>query len=152
ILQQPEVIQLWTGKEGRSPDETDVETLFMEFGGLQIEILGQYSDVIPGVAQVSEELRGLGLRVGSTTGYTRPMLDRLVAPAAAQGYRPDIALCPDDVGGGRPQPWMCLTIALHFELSCVAASVKVGDTVSDIQEGLNAGMWTVGVSDTGNEF
>jgi phosphonoacetaldehyde hydrolase len=30
------------------------------------------------------------------------------------------------------------------------AIVKVGDTVSDIEEGLNAGTWTVGVSATGN--
>jgi phosphonoacetaldehyde hydrolase len=79
------------------------------------------------------------------------MLDLLVARAAAAGYRPDAALCPDDAGGGRPLPWMCLKIALLFSLSCVAAAVKVGDTVSDIQEGLNAGMWTVGVSATGNE-
>ena len=33
----------------------------------------------------------------------------------------------------------------------MAADVKVGDTVSDILEGLNAGMWSVGVSGTGNE-
>jgi phosphonoacetaldehyde hydrolase len=80
------------------------------------------------------------------------MLDLLVEKAAAQGYRPEISLCPDDVGGGRPHPWMCLRIALHFRLSSVAAAVKVGDTVSDIQEGLNAGMWTVGVAETGNEI
>jgi phosphonoacetaldehyde hydrolase len=79
------------------------------------------------------------------------MLDVLVAQAAASGYKPDAAFCPDDAGGGRPLPWMCLKIALLFRLSCTAAAVKVGDTVSDIQEGLNAGMWTVGVASTGNE-
>jgi len=30
--------------------------------------------------------------------------------------------------------------------------VKIGDTVTDIQEGLNAGMWTVGLTQTGNEL
>jgi phosphonoacetaldehyde hydrolase len=30
------------------------------------------------------------------------------------------------------------------------AMVKVGDTLPDIEEGLNAGMWTVGISLTGN--
>jgi len=29
--------------------------------------------------------------------------------------------------------------------------VKIGDTPSDIEEGLNAGMWTIGVTRTGNE-
>jgi phosphonoacetaldehyde hydrolase len=79
------------------------------------------------------------------------MLDLLVARARQQGYQPDVSLCPDDVGGGRPHPWMCLRIALDFRLSSTAAAIKVGDTVSDIQEGLNAGMWTAGVAATGNE-
>ena len=46
---------------------------------------------------------------------------------------------------------MCLRIAIEFRLSATAAAVKIGDTVSDIEEGLNAGMWTVGVAVTGNE-
>jgi len=28
--------------------------------------------------------------------------------------------------------------------------IKIGDTVSDIAEGLNAGMWTIGLARTGN--
>src|SRR5262249_14379029 len=116
-----------------------------------MEILEQHSALIPGAADITELLRSDGIKVGSTTGYTRPMLDVLVARAASAGYRPDAALCPDDVEGGRPLPWMCLRLALLFRLSCMAAAVKVGDTVSDVEEGLNAGMWTVGVSTTGNE-
>jgi len=116
-----------------------------------MQILDEHSRLIDGVASLAESLRGLGLKLGSTTGYTRPMLDFLLAQAGEQGYRPDLSLCPDDVGGGRPHPWMCLRLALDFHLSSAAAAVKVGDTVSDIQEGLNAGMWSVGVTATGNE-
>ena len=32
------------------------------------------------------------------------------------------------------------------------AFVKVGDTLPDIDEGLNAGMWTIGLAKTGNEM
>jgi phosphonoacetaldehyde hydrolase len=46
---------------------------------------------------------------------------------------------------------MCLRIALEFRLSSVACAVKVGDTASDIEEARNAGMWAVGVVNTGNE-
>jgi len=151
ILQQPRVKGLWSAKTGRFAVEDDVEQLFAEFNPLQMEILDQYSELISGAAEISELVRSDGIKTGSTTGYTRPMLDLLVARAAAAGYRPDAALCPDDAEGGRPLPWMCLKIALMFQLNCMAAAVKVGDTVSDIQEGLNAGMWTVGVSTTGNE-
>ena len=32
------------------------------------------------------------------------------------------------------------------------AIVKIGDTLPDIAEGLNAGMWTIGLAKTGNEM
>jgi phosphonoacetaldehyde hydrolase len=151
ILQIPEVNIQWSRNRDRSPGDDDVEKLFAEFLPLQTEILAEYSQLIPGAADTSERVRGEGLHVGSTTGYTRPMLDLLLTLAASRGYRPDLSLCPLDAGGGRPHPWMCLRIALRFRLSCMAAAVKVGDTVSDIQEGLNAGMWCIGVTATGNE-
>jgi phosphonoacetaldehyde hydrolase len=151
VLQQPRIAAEWSSKTGRAAGEDDVEKLFAEFNPMQMEVLGEYALLISGAAGISETLQNRGVRVGSTTGYTRPMLDLLVARAASAGYRPDAALCPGDAGGGRPLPWMCLKIALVFRLSCTAAAVKVGDTVSDIQEGLNAGMWTVGVAATGNE-
>ena len=92
------------------------------------------------------------MKIGSTTGYTRPMLDVLLHCAAEQGYQPDASLCPDDVGGGRSKPWMCYRLALQFGVSSSAACVKVGDTPADIAEGRNAGMWTVAVAATGNEI
>jgi phosphonoacetaldehyde hydrolase len=151
ILALPHVDQPWRKQTGHPAAETDVEALFAEFLPLQMEALERHSPVICGVASIAERLRSRGLKLGSTTGYTRPMLDVLVARAAAEGYRPDLAFCPDDAGGGRPLPWMCWRIALEFRLSSAAVAVKVGDTVSDIAEGLNAGMWTVGVAATGNE-
>src|ERR1700726_2816372 len=80
------------------------------------------------------------------------MLDLLLECARAQGYSPDLSLCPDDVGGGRPKPWMCYRLGMEFQLSSSAACVKVGDTPADIAEGRNAGMWTIAVAATGNEI
>ena len=151
ILAMPHIDAAWREKNGNAWDEDEVELLFQEFQPLQMEILEAYSQLIVGTAEIAERLHGQGLKIGGTTGYTRPMLDVLLRCAAAQGYRPDAALCPDDTGGGRPHPWMCLRIALEFRLSAARAAVKVGDTESDILEGLNAGMWTVGISATGNE-
>ena len=151
ILQIPHVQSQWSSLHGAAPSETDVDRLFKQFIPLQMEALAAHSAVIAGVAETVERLRTRGLRIGSTTGYTRPMLDVLVASAAKEGYHPEMSLCPDDAGGGRPQPWMCLRIALEMRLSATAAAVKVGDTVSDMEEALNAGMWAVGVTATGNE-
>jgi phosphonoacetaldehyde hydrolase len=151
ILAMPHVTAQWRERNGRPPDGQDLEKLFTDFAPLQMEILEEFSQVIPGVVDVSERLHRLGVKIGSTTGYTRPMLDILVSRAAAQGYKPELSLCPDDVGGGRPHPWMCLRIAIEFRLSSTSAAVKIGDTVSDIHEAHNAGMWAVGIAATGNE-
>ena len=151
ILALPHVESQWRGNTGQRPGEQEVESLFAEFVPRQVGILEDYSQVIDGVAEAARRLRERGLRVGSTTGYTRPMLDMLVMRAASQGYRPELAFCPGDAAGGRPHPGMCLRIALEFRLSATAAAVKIGDTVSDVEEGLNAGMWTIGIAATGNQ-
>ena len=52
---------------------------------------------------------------------------------------------------GRPGPFMALQALIKLSISPVEAVVKIGDTVVDIEEGLNGGMWSVGVSVTGNE-
>ncbi len=151
VLTLPEVRRAWCEHHRRAPEETDVSRLFSEFGPIQHAILEERAEVIGGVAALAGRLAGRGLKLGSTTGYTRPMLEALLARAAAQGYRPDLSLCPDDVGGGRPHPWMCFRIAIDFRLTSTAAAIKAGDTVSDIEEARNAGMWAVGVAATGNE-
>ncbi len=151
ILAMPQVAAEWHAAAGAAPGEKDVAALFAEFVPLQLDVLEEQAQVIDGVPALAERLRARGLHLGSTTGYSRPMLDVVVERAKAQGYVSDLALCPDDVPGGRPHPWMCLRLALHFRVSATRAAVKIGDTVSDIDEGRNAGMWAVGVSATGNE-
>src|SRR5262249_5030836 len=118
----------------------------------QLACLERHSDVIAGVPETAEQVRSRGLKIGSTTGYTRPMLDFLLARAKTQGVAPDCALCPEDVpGGGRPAPWMCYLNAIRMQVGPLWTMVKIGDTPSDIAEGRNAGMWTIGITRTGNE-
>jgi phosphonoacetaldehyde hydrolase len=150
LLRTPGVAEAWRQRFARSPAESDVDDLYREFQPVQLARLEQDSDLIPGVAEAVERMRQRGLKIGSTTGYTRPMLHILLNKAFRQGYEPDCSLVPDDVGGGRPAPWMCYEIAVQLKLYPLESFVKVGDTVADTQEGLNAGMWTVGVVRTGN--
>ena len=152
LLNMPTVASQWRAGTGADPVEADVEHLFEEFLPLQTHVLREHSTLIADTANVVGDLRSRGLRIGATTGYTRPMLDILETSAQAQGYRPDLSYCPDDVGAGRPLPRMCLRLALDFEVSAVDRVVKIGDTPSDIHEARNAGLWAVGVAATGNEL
>jgi phosphonoacetaldehyde hydrolase len=97
-------------------------------------------------------LRKHGIAIGSTTGYTREMMTSLLPQAAAAGFSPESTVCADEVPAGRPAPWMAITSAMQLGVYPMEACVKVGDTLVDIAEGLNAGMWAVGVTKTGNEL
>ncbi|MGC9946348.1 MAG: phosphonoacetaldehyde hydrolase [Bryobacteraceae bacterium] len=141
---------LLRAKTGGPPGEAEVEDLFAAFIPMQMDCLAAYSAVISGVPATVEALRARGIKIGGTTGYTRPMLDLLLETAAAEGYRPDCALCPDDTVAGRPWPWMCYLNAICLRTYPMCTMVKFGDTISDIEEGRNAGMWTIGIARTGN--
>ena len=145
-----DVATRWNKAVGHDPTEADVESLFANFVPLQLECLVKYSTVIDGVAETVARLRKRGIKIGSTTGYTRAMLEMILHPAAAQGYAPDCAITPDDVGAGRPHPWMIYANAIRMQVEPLEAIVKIGDTPVDIEEGLRAGVWTVGVARTGN--
>jgi phosphonoacetaldehyde hydrolase len=150
ILFSPNVSARWREVIKHDPNEADVESLFANFVPLQLECLVRYSIVIDGVAETIARLRQRGIKIGSTTGYTRAMLDRILKPAADQGYQPDCTITPDDTGAGRPYPWMIFANAIRLRVEPLEAIVKIGDTPVDIEEGLRARVWTIGVARTGN--
>ena len=142
----------WTACHGQPPSEHDVERIFGEFLPQQSQILVQYSAPIPGVCETVDSWRAGGLRIGSTTGYTRDLLNVVLPVAAQLGYAPDASVTPDEVGAGRPKPFMCYRNAILLGVFPLWCCVKIGDTPSDIAEGRNAGMWTIALSATGNEI
>ena len=142
----------WAQKYGRKPNEEDVEAMFKDFIPLQLDCLAQYADLIPGTLEAVADFRRRGLKIGSTTGYTEEMMDILQSEAKRRGYVPDSTGCATQVPAGRPHPFMCLQNAINLQTYPMEAFVKIGDTLPDIEEGLNAGMWTIGIAKTGNEI
>jgi phosphonoacetaldehyde hydrolase len=150
ILKLPRVRDAWRLLRGRAPSQVDVEEIYQKFIPLQLSCLIEYSTIIPGVVDAVNGFRRRGLKIGSSTGYTRAMLDLLVEISAKVGYRPDCGLTPEEVGAGRPHPFMMYENAVRLQVYPLAAIAKIGDTSADIQEALNAGSWAIGVAGTGN--
>ena len=125
--------------------------MFADFVPLQLACLSEYSTLIPGTLEVVAELRHRGAKIGSTTGYLTEMMKINREDAKRQGYDPDSTVCASDVPAGRPYPYMCLQNAVNLGVTTVQSCVKVDDTVPGVEEGLNAGMWTVGLAVSGNE-
>lgn len=141
----------WQEAHGRAPNDDDVSAMFAEFVPLQLECLSNYSTLIPGTLEAIAALRKRGIKIGSTSGYLTEMMKINQADAKRQGYEPDVTVCASDVPAGRPYPYMCLQNVIKLGVSTVQACVKIDDTVPGVEEGLNAGMWTIGLAVSGNE-
>ena len=152
LLAEPAIQQQWQARFGRTSNEADIDAIYERFMPLQSEKIALHSAVIPGALEAINTLRGQGLKIGSCSGYPREVLNQLLPQAAAAGVQPDYVVAGDELeAGGRPGPYMALSNVLALAVSDVRACVKVDDTVPGIAEGLNAGMWTVGLSLSGNE-
>jgi len=152
VANLPRVAERWNQVHGRRPTADDVTAMYHDFLPLQKQILAAGSDVIPGVPEAIRTLRDMGIKIGSTTGYTRELMEIVIPLAAAQGYQPDVVVCADEVRAGRPAPWMNLRVAEMLNVYPLDTIMIVDDTLVGIEAGRNAGMKTVGVTMSGNEL
>jgi phosphonoacetaldehyde hydrolase len=152
LLTQPRIAAAWQAARGRPPGEGDVDAVYKDFVPMNVAAVTDFATLIEGAADTVARLRARGLKIGSTTGYTREIMAPLLPLAAAQGYQPDNLVCAGDLDEGRPTPLMMYRTFLDLGVWPAAAVVKVDDTEVGIAEGLNAGCWTVGVAMTGNVF
>lgn len=148
MLSMDRIAALWKEKYGRDWETGDIETIYGNFEPELMATLTNYTTVKPGVIDAVKKLRDMGLKIGSTTGYTDKMMAVVVKAAADQGYAPDAWFSPDSTDGkGRPYPYMIFKNMMTLGLSDVHHVIKVGDTVADVKEGLQAGVWSVAIID-----
>jgi phosphonoacetaldehyde hydrolase len=150
IAAMPDVAARWRTTHGTPCTEDDVHAMYVELVPIQEAVLPRFCALIPGTVEAVAEIRARGYKVGSTTGYPRSVGQIAARAAIEQGYEPDVMVCADEVPAGRPEPWMLLRAMEKMRVFPPSAVVKVGDTSADIDEGFNAGAWTVGVTNTGN--
>lgn len=151
LLALPEVRTRLPGRLRALAPPERVERVLAAFTAHLLECLPAHAQPIDGAVQTLQWLRANGIAVGSCTGYTRAMMERLLPAARAAGLDIDVVVCADEVPQGRPAPWACFRIAERLGIYPLSQAMKVGDTPADVAEGRNAGMVTVAVTDTGNE-
>lgn len=152
ILQMADVDAKFRAAHGREWNEEDVKAMNAAFEKHLFASLSEYTDPIPGVIGTIAELRAKGLKIGSTTGFTAAMMDVVRPAAAAKGYTVDNLVTPDGLPAGRPAPYMVYKNMIDLAIDSPDCVVKVGDTIADIREGLNAKVWSVGIVTGSNEL
>lgn len=152
ILRMPEVNAKFRAAHGRDWNMGDVNVMYQSFEKHLFASLQDFTTPIPGVIETMRQLRGEGIRIGSTTGYTGAMMEVVRPGAAAKGYMVDNLVTPDHLPAGRPAPYMIYQNMIELAVPSVDEVVKVGDTIADIHEGLNAKVCTVGIVTGSNEL
>nr|WP_295106426.1 phosphonoacetaldehyde hydrolase [uncultured Caulobacter sp.] len=150
LLAMPRVAAAWQARQGAAATEADVDRLHDAVEPKMRAAARDCAQLIPGAAELVADLRGRGVKIGSTTGYTRPMMVDILPLAADQGYAPDVVVCAGETAAGRPSPLMMWKALVALGAWPARACVKVDDAVVGITEGLEVGAWTVGLSASGN--
>ena len=141
----PEVNEKFRQVHGRDWNMEDVNVMYRSFEKHLFASLKNFTTPIPGVISTLKVLREEGIKIGSTTGYTGAMMEVVRPEAAAKGYMVDNLVTPDHLPAGRPAPYMIYQNMIDLAVPSVEEVVKVGDTIADIREGVNAKVWSVGI-------
>lgn len=136
-----EVVRHFLGREGEGPDEAHVQKVFAAFrSAIEDAYFRPDSGIapVPGALACFDRLRAAGIRVAVNTGYPRDIADALLARLDF-GAHVDASIVSEEVGAGRPYPYMIHALLRSFGLADVRRAAKVGDTARDMEEGRNAG-------------
>jgi phosphonoacetaldehyde hydrolase len=150
LLGAERIAHAWRDRHGAAPGQAEIDRIFVRLEPLMREAGVAHATLVPGAAEVARELQAAGVRIGSTTGYTRAMMGPIIEAAKAQGYAPDVIVCAGETSVGRPSPLMIWKALLELCVWPANAVVKVDDAPVGIAEGSNAGCFTIGVAASGN--
>src|SRR5271170_1746343 len=92
----PRIAEAWKRRHGRTPSGDDIDALYEVFVPKNVAVATAHAEIIPGVADVVKELRVQGVKIGSSTGYTREIMAKITPRAAEQGFAPDSLVCTGD--------------------------------------------------------
>ncbi len=106
LLNERSIGERWKAAQGTAPNIDVLNRLCAEFAPLQAKVVLEHCNLIPGVLEVVSELRRREIRIVNTTGFESGMIKNLIPRVAEAGYSADLWVCPDQVGEGRPAPWM----------------------------------------------
>ena len=145
------MIGRWEAKKGQAPDDNDIERIYSKSLTATLDVLPSNSHLISGTVETINLLRSkYGIKIGSSTGYTSEIMEKLRPQAAKGGYAPDCYVTSDMVPTARPSPAMIFLNMIKMDIWTPKSVVKVDDTTGGIEAGLYGGCWTVGIAKTGN--
>ena len=143
-MEKREAIASLLGKLNINKEEKLIDTIFADFKVSLDRNLNNINREIPGTTDVFKKLKGLGILIGVGSGFPHSVVVKIVQNLKWESYV-DFVSSAEKEGHGRPHPRLIQSAMRDFNITESRDVIKVGDTRIDIQEGKNAGCWTVAV-------
>ncbi|KAL6076234.1 PhnX protein [Balamuthia mandrillaris] len=130
------------GEEGQKMEER-IQRVYKEFmtGIEQAYFAPENKGVVKvmnGAVELMDKLRAAGIKVALNTGYPRHVADGLISMLDLSSHI-DGSIVAEEVGKGRPYPYMIQSLMRKLDILEARTVMKVGDTARDVEEGRNAG-------------
>jgi len=147
----------WKATKGSAPTEWDLESLFKDFSRIIVDEVKTVKPV-SGAQDAIKSIKDLGLKVAVAANFTGDACDAWLRHTNFHGFEIDGCMsCADVPNPNRegtfscvlPDPWRCMALAANLGIFPMSTIIRVSTTKNGIEEGLNAGMWTVALSTTG---
>ncbi|MCB9638670.1 MAG: phosphonoacetaldehyde hydrolase [Myxococcales bacterium] len=155
LFQTPSIAEQWRKQHQSLPDGAKLQSLVDELQQIQLSHTTQTAQLLPGVASSVQKWQQAGILISAVSSETEVITQAHIQHAATQGFQPDCAISIDQIPSTQPTapaPWLIAQSAMLLEVYPWESIVSIGDTVDDIEAGLNAGVWTVGIVQTGREM
>jgi phosphonatase-like hydrolase len=119
--------------------------IYSEFIGILSENTGKVREV-KGASTTFNYLREHDVRIVLSTGFPAEIAEAIIEHLSwnKKGLI-DEWVCSEQVGASRPDPAMIIHSMKLYYISDPSSVIKIDDTVKGIEEGLNAGVYTIGV-------
>lgn len=138
------ITALLTGRAGAPPTAEEVGAVYADFRErLRMAYEARPPTALPGVEAAVATLRAAGVKVVLTTGFSREVTDALLAVLGWSSGVVDDVVCAEEVGAGRPAPYMVFEAMRRTGVVDVRRVLVAGDTVLDLGAGTNSGAGAV---------
>ena len=119
--------------------------IYSEFLNILRENTGKVNEVT-GASTTFKYLREHDVHVVASTGFPAEIAEAIIEHLCWQrNGLIDGWVCSEHVGASRPDPAMIIHSMKKYNVSNSTTVIKVDDTMKGIEEGLNAGAYTIGV-------
>lgn len=144
-----DVLNEQRGKDKRTVIEKfggeKADEIYSFFTGVLLENISNVREIV-GASETFSFLKKHGVSVALNTGFPKEVAKGIIDHLGwQQSGLIDSWICSEMVGKSRPNPAMIQSLMHRFRIDDPSSVVKIDDTANGIEEGLNAGVITLGV-------